>query len=304
MGGGTLRRRPRPLELDDAKDGAVEGVTSDMAMGVSSWLSEFGVRSLDKMEGFGDFSVFTGRTLRVIGSAFSDRGLRILAPQAFMIGVQSVPVLLITGLFVGMVLAVQTVEQFQAIGLEERMGSIVNLAVLRELGPVLAGIMLAGRVGGALTAELGTMRVTEQLDALRAMGTDPIRYLVVPRFVSCLLLTPVLTIYSDLLASIGGWYITVQIYGVQSYPYWKYAGQSIEWWDFATGGLKSFLFGGALGLISCYKGFTCRPGAEGVGRATTDAFVASFMAILVLDFFSSVLMQALYRGVWGFKSVF
>jgi len=275
-----------------------------MAMAVRSNLYMLGTRSLDKMEGFGQFCVFVGRTFRLISSIFSDRGLQTLAPQAFMIGVQSVPVLLITGLFVGMVLAVQTVEQFQSIGLEERMGSIVNLAVLRELGPVLASIMLAGRVGGALTAELGTMRVTEQIDALRAMGTDPIRYLVVPRFVSCLLLTPVLTAYSDLMASIGGWYITVQIYGVQSYPYWKYAGQSIEWWDFATGALKSLLFGGAIGLVSCYKGFTCRPGAEGVGRATTEAFVASFMAILVLDFFSSVLMQALYRGIWGFKSAF
>jgi phospholipid/cholesterol/gamma-HCH transport system permease protein len=267
----------------------------DMAMEASSRLSELGTRSLDKMEGFGLFSVFVGRTIRVIGSAFSHRGLQTLAPQAFMIGVQSVPVLLITGLFVGMVLAVQTVEQFQAIGLEERMGSIVNLAARSGSGP---GEYLCWRVASALTAghHAVTSRSTPQGDA------DPIRYLVV-RFSLCLLLTPVLTLQRS-----DGLHRRLvhhrPDYGVQSYPYWKYAGQSIEWWDFATGGLKSFLFGGALGLISCYKGFTCRPGAEGVGRATTEAFVASFMAILVLDFFSSVLMQALYRGIWGFKSVF
>ena len=275
-----------------------------MAMEVTTNLQYLGRRSLDKLEDFGEFSRFIGHTFRSIGLVFTRRRWQTLAPQVFSIGVQSVPVLLVTGLFVGMVLAVQTVEQFQAIGMGERMGTIVNLSVLRELGPVLAGIMLAGRVGGALAAELGTMRVTEQIDALRAMGTDPVRYLVVPRFLSCLLLTPILTLYSELTASVGGWYISVQIYGVQSYPYWKYAADSVEWWDFLSGIVKSMLFGGALGLISCYKGFTCKPGAEGVGRATTDAFVSSFIAILILDFFSSVFLQAFYRGVWGFKSTF
>lgn len=273
-----------------------------MAMELTPRLAWLGTLTLDKIAGFGEFGRFAAHTVRSIPSVFSRRGWQTLAPQFLSIGVASVPVLLVTGLFVGMVLAVQTVEQFQAIGLGERMGSIVNLSVLRELGPVLAGIMLAGRVGGALTAELGTMRVTEQIDALLAMGTDPVRYLAVPRFLSCLLLTPILTFYSDLLASVGGWYISVQIYGVQSYPYWKYAAESIEWWDFVTGVFKSLLFGGALGIIACWKGFTCKSGAEGVGRATTNSFVASFMAILVLDFFSSVLLQALYRGIWGFKS--
>ncbi len=273
-----------------------------MAMEVTPRLARLGTLSLDTIQGFGEFSVFVGQTVRSLGSVLTRRGWQTFSPQVYAIGVLSVPVLLITGMFVGMVLAVQTVEQFQAIGLGEHMGSIVSLSVLRELGPVLSGIMLAGRVGGALAAELGTMRVTEQMDALRAMGTDPIRYLAVPRFLSCLLLTPLLTFYSDVMASMGGWYISVQIYGVQSYGYWKYAADSVEWWDFLSGAVKSILFGGALGLIACYKGFTCRPGAEGVGRATTDSFVASFMAILILDFFSSVFLQALYRGIWGFKS--
>jgi len=268
-------------------------------------MTKVGGTTVSLLEGFGNFWRFVGQTFAWSGyGTLSRKQWRLLAPQIQEIGVRSVPVILITGTFVGMVLAVQTVEQFMSVGLEERMGVVVNMSVLRELGPVLAGVMLAGRVGGALTAELGTMRVTEQIDALRAMGADPIRYLAVPRFLACLILTPLLTLYCDLLAAIGGWFITVVIYNVQSYPYWKYAAQAIEWWDFLTGFVKSVLFGGAIGLISCYKGFTCRAGAEGVGRACTEAFVASFIAILVLDFFSSVLMQSLYRGIWGFKSVF
>ncbi len=275
-----------------------------MPMTVTPYLARLGVKTLDQVEGFGQFNVFFAHALRTIPSVFTRRGWQTLLPQVYAIGVASVPVLLVTGLFVGMVLAVQTVEQFQAVGLEDRMGTIINLTVLRELGPVLSAVMLAGRVGGALAAELGTMRVTEQIDALRAMGTDPVRYLVVPRFLSTLLLTPVLTLYSILLASLGGWYITVQIYGIRSYAYWKHAAEAIEWWDFMTGILKSLLFGGALGIIACYKGFTCEPGAKGVGRAATESFVASFVAILVLDFLISVFLQALYRGIFGFKSVF
>lgn len=276
-----------------------------MDMEVTPRLARLGRLTIDKIEDFGDFSVFAWETFASITrEMFTRRGWQNFAPQAYLIGVLSVPVLLVTGLFVGLVLAVQTVEQFQTIGLEERMGVVVNMSVLRELGPVLSGIMLAGRVGGALAAELGTMKVTEQIDALRAMGTSPIRHLVAPRFLSCLLLTPLLTFYSDVMAALGGWYITVQIYGVQSYAYWKYSANTIESWDFLTGFAKSVAFGGALGLIACYKGFNCKPGAEGVGRATTDSFVSSFVVILVLDFFISVFMQALYRGIYGFKSVF
>jgi len=276
-----------------------------MTTNIAQGIARIGERTIAAVEGFGRFWSFVAQTLAWLGlGAANRRNWRLLGPQLHEIGVRSVPVILVTGLFVGMVLAVQTVEQFMSVGLQERMGVVVNLSVLRELGPVLAGVMLAGRVGGALTAELGTMRVTEQIDALRAMGADPIRYLAVPRFIACLILTPLLTLYCDVLAAVGGWFITVVIYSVQSYPYWKYAAQAIEWWDFLTGFLKSILFGGAIGLVSCYKGFTCRAGAEGVGRACTEAFVTSFMAILILDFLSSVLTQSMYRGIWGFKSVF
>ncbi|MHC4294421.1 MAG: MlaE family ABC transporter permease, partial [Planctomycetota bacterium] len=139
-----------------------------------------GGRTVRSVEGFGDFCRFCGQTFAWIFEGTRRwRNLRRLFPQLYEVGTRSIPVVIITGAFVGMVLAVQTVTQFKGIGLADQMGTIINLSVLRELGPVLAGVMLAGRVGGGLTAELGTMRVTEQIDALRAMGADPIRVLVV-----------------------------------------------------------------------------------------------------------------------------
>src|SRR5262245_4417427 len=154
--------------------------------------------------------------------------------------------------------------------------------------------MLAGRIGGALTAELGTMNVTEQLDALRVMGSDPIRYLVVPRFLACVLLTPILTIYSDFLGVIGGWFISVKFLMIPNEPYWRYTAQGVETWQVAEGIFKSVFFGASIGLISCYKGFTCGSGASGVGRACTESFVTSFIAIIVLNFFFAELLKDWY----------
>jgi phospholipid/cholesterol/gamma-HCH transport system permease protein len=227
---------------------------------------------------FGDFCIFAAETFWWTGRDLGKPQLwRLLMPQLYEVGYRSLPVVLITGAFVGMVLAVQAIEQFRAVGLEERMGAVVNISVVRELGPVLAGVMLAGRVGGALTAELGTMKVTEQIDALRSMGVDPVNYLVVPRVFACILLTPVLTLYADMTGSVGGWFISVVQRGVDSGPYWEFTEMSVDTFDLMSGVLKAFFFGAALGLISCYKGFFCRPGAEGVGRACTESFVASFI---------------------------
>jgi phospholipid/cholesterol/gamma-HCH transport system permease protein len=251
---------------------------------------------------FGVFWVFTGRTISWTFRGMTDRqNWRLLMPELYEVGFRSLPVILITGAFVGMVLAVQAIEQFRAVGLEERMGAVVNLSVVRELGPVLAGIMLAGRIGGALTAELGTMNVTEQIDALRSMGVDPVRYLVVPRVLACFLLTPVLTLYADLTGSLGGWFVSVVQNGVDSGPYWEYTRQAVDNFDLFSGVLKSFFFGAALGLISCFRGFYCRPGAEGVGQACTEAFVASFIAILVLDYVLAVFLQTITIGLWGLR---
>jgi phospholipid/cholesterol/gamma-HCH transport system permease protein len=164
--------------------------------------------------------------------------------------------------------------------------------------------MLAGRIGGALTAELGTMNVTEQLDALRVMGADPIRVLVVPRFLACVMLTPILTIYSDLLGVIGGWLIAVKFLHVPNGPYWHYSALSVDNWQVLQGIFVSIFFGAAIGLISCYKGFTCGAGASGVGRACTESFVTSFIAIIVLNFFFAQLLKEWYLALYGVRTVF
>jgi phospholipid/cholesterol/gamma-HCH transport system permease protein len=266
------------------------------------WLGDVAYSAVDH---FGRFCVFVGQVLAQLLRTpwWQWRFRRLLGPQFFEVGTHSVPVVMITGCFVGMVLAVQAYEQFAAAGMVARLGAIVNISVVKELGPVLAGMILAGRVGGALTAELGTMRVTEQIDAVRAMGASPIRFLVCPRFLACLLLIPFLTIYTDAMGVLGGWFMAGGIYGVEESAYWSYSVSFVTKWDIATGLIKSVFFGGAISLIGCYKGFHCRSGAAGVGRATTEAFVASFVVILVLDFFLAVLLQAIGLRIWGFQSL-
>ena len=192
-------------------------------------------------------------------------------------------VVAITGAFIGMILALEGYDQFAALGQEQQMVGVINAAVTKQIGPVLAAVMLAGRVGGSLAAELGSMRVTEQLDAMRAMAADPIRTLVVPRVVACVLMTPLLTIYSDVVGSLGAWAIVTGYFGVTNADYWHYTAQFVSSWDPMTGVLKSIAFGLAIALISCYKGFTCSGGASGVGRASTESFVASFLAIIVIN---------------------
>lgn len=268
------------------------------------WVANLGRGGVEQLTAFGEFWRFAGRMLGWVPAGISRwRNLRLLMPQFNEIGTRSVPVIMITGTFVGLVLAVQAMDQLANVGLQDRMGVLVNLSVIRELGPVLAGVMLAGRVGGALTAELGTMNVTEQIDALRAMGADPIRYLVVPRFLACLLLTPLLTLYCDLMGGISGWVITTQVFNVPSEPYLYYSAEAIGKYDLFCGIVKSLAFGGAIGLISCYKGFTCRYGAEGVARACTEGFVIGFIVILVLDFFLGLGLKTLYDVLFGFRSL-
>jgi phospholipid/cholesterol/gamma-HCH transport system permease protein len=254
---------------------------------------------------FGRFCDFSGKTFGwLFRSGFRWKSLRLLIPQMFEVGVKSVPVVGVTGAFIGMVMAIESYNSFKQLGQEARLGSVINLSVVKQIGPVLAAMMLAGRVGGALTAELGTMNVTEQLDAMRVMGADPIRYLVVPRFLACVLLTPILTIYSDLLGVLGGYIISVHYLGIPSTPYWYNSAMAIETWQIMEGIGKSVFFGAAIGLVACYKGFNSGAGASGVGKACTESFVASFIAIIVLNFFAARLLQSIYVGLYGSKGVF
>ena len=263
--------------------------------------AQVGSRVAECVSDLGGFATFTAQTFRWVFTDFTRWSL--LKPQLFEVGVRSTPVVLFTGAFVGMVLALQSWYQFNAMGRGSWSGAVINLSVIKELGPVLAGVMIAGRVGGALAAGLGTMKVTEQIDALRSLGADPIRYLVVPRFLACFLLIPFLTIYCDFVGILGG-YVVTYTYGVDTYEYWMFSADAIENFDILTGIIKSASFGAAIALISCYKGFQSRKGAEGVGRAATESFVVSFMAILVLDFFIVKLLQSTYEVLWGRTSIF
>jgi len=267
-------------------------------------LATIGSKAIQDFNDVGQFGRFVWQTmaacLRCIGSRLT---YPLIWAQMHSIGVRSVPVIMITGAFVGMTLAVQAYDQLAGMGLEERLGVLINISVVKELGPVLAAVMLAGRVGGALTAELGTMNVTEQIDAVRSMGTDPIRYLVVPRVMACLLLTPFLIIYADLMGILGGYFIGVVHLGINSWAYWSFSASGVELWDICVGVVKGLFFGGAIAVISCYKGFTCKEGAHGVGQACTEAFVASFMSILALDFVLVVIFRSIYDTFWPFKSL-
>ncbi|HMP17169.1 MAG TPA: ABC transporter permease [Gemmatales bacterium] len=217
----------------------------------------------------------------------------------FQIGVKSVPVVGITGLFIGMVLAVQSYGEFLRFPtMKGWMGAAINRSVICELGPVLAATMLAGRVGSAIAAELGTMRVTEQIDALTCLGVNPIQHLVVPRLLACVLLIPLLPILADFMGVIGGAFISTQHYGIDAHQYWSMSQKNIKLWDILVGLFKSCVFGATIAIISCHNGFNSTGGAEGVGKSATVAFVRSFVAILVLDFFLAMFFNTLYRQLW------
>ncbi len=211
----------------------------------------------------------------------------------YQIGVLSLPVMVVTGTFIGMVLAVQSYAQFHKMGLETSLGAMINWSLVRELGPVLAATMLAGRVGSSMAAELGTMRVTEQIDALDSMGANPIHYLVVPRFLGCLVLIPALTIIADFMGIVGGCFYSVCFLGINAFHYMDNSVRFVGPVDLFSGIFKSLFFGAAIALIGCHRGFHCDPGAEGVGRAATTAFVRAFVVILLLDLLLNISLEGI-----------
>lgn len=244
----------------------------------------------------GDLTLFGLRMLGWILPGWP-RG-NVLWPVMYQIGVLSIPVILVTGGFIGMVLAVQAYEQFALMHMENQLGTVVNVTLLKELGPVLAAVMLAGRVGSSMAAQLGTMRVTEQIDALTALGANPVAYLVVPRFLACFLLIPMLTLFADGIGVLSGWWFSTQVLGVESFYYWYHSKNFVGAYDLISGILKSVFFGAAISLIACHRGFHSRAGAEGVGQAATEAFVYSFIAILTIDFLLGFFFMELYYVLW------
>ncbi len=280
----SVSREPRPRGL------------AKFLAAVADWITDLGQVAIDWVSGLGDISVFIFRTFYWLTTHLPKR--ETVLPNFYQIGVMSLPVVALTGTFIGMVLAVQSYAQFRMLGLETRLGAVINMSLVRELGPVLAATMLAGRVGSAMAAELGTMRVTEQIDALASMGANPIHYLVVPRFLACLVLIPALTIMADFMGVAGGVYYSVFILKIDWYHYWANSQQYVTVFDLFSGVFKSLWFGAAIALIGCHKGFHCDPGAEGVGRAATAAFVQSFVIILVLDLFLGISLDSLYTMLY------
>ena len=263
---------------------------------LADWITHIGALVVGGVTELGSFSLFCLRTMGWL--VFRLPKWETMTPNFYQIGVLSLPVVALTGTFVGMVLAVQSYTQFRMLNIETRLGAVINMALVRELGPVLAATMLAGRVGGAMAAQLGTMRITEQIDALAVLGTNPIHYLVVPRFWACLVLIPMLTLMADFMGIVGGAFYSIYLLGIDFHHYMQNSRDFVGLFDLFAGVLKSCFFGAAIALIACHRGFHCDPGAEGVGRAATSAFVASFVTILLLDLILGILLDAIYMTLW------
>jgi len=219
---------------------------------------------------------------------------RLVVQQMLRIGYFSLPVVGLTAFFTGGALALQIFIGGNRYGAEAFVPQIVVLGITRELGPVMAGLMVAGRVSAAIAAEIGTMRVTEQIDALESMGANPIYYLVVPRFLGCLVLIPTLTIMADFMGVLGGYLYSHLLLGIDYHHYWTNSREYVDGFDLAMGIFKSFFFGAAIAIVSCHRGFHCDAGAEGVGRAATNAFVQSFVMILLLDLFLGIFLDEIH----------
>jgi phospholipid/cholesterol/gamma-HCH transport system permease protein len=240
----------------------------------------------------GQMALLVGESARALSRrtlSFKD-----LLYQLYQIGVMSQSVVLITGAFTGMVLAAQTYLQFHKVRMDTATMAVVSVSMLSQLGPVLTGLMVAGRVGASIAAELGTMKVTEQIDALRTLATHPVDYLVLPRIVAGTIALPLLTAEAMALGIAAGFYVTTVLMNVDPTYTWanmlKYTVPNHMW-----GGLtKAVFFGAAISLISCFKGLNCGEGAEGVGRATTQAVVISSITILISNFFLTLLVGRLF----------
>ena len=213
--------------------------------------------------------------------------------QIYFIGIKSQSVVLVTGAFTGMVLAAQTYFQFHKVKMDTATLAVVSVSMCSELGPVLTALMVAGRVGAAIAAEIGTMRVTEQIDALRTLATHPVDYLVVPRLIASNIELPLLTIESMCVGIAASYFVGVYLLGIEpTYAWWnmlKYSHDS----DVLIGLVKSVFYGGIIALIGCYKGLSCGVGAQGVGRATTEAVVYSSITILICNFFLTMVLEQL-----------
>jgi phospholipid/cholesterol/gamma-HCH transport system permease protein len=240
-----------------------------------------GHRCVDAIRYAGGLSILTGQTLFWI--PMPPIRFRQTIEQMSKIGVDSLPIVSMISLFTGMVLALQSAYQLQRFTAEMYIASLVAFSIMRELGPVLTALIVAGRVGASITAELGTMKVTEQIDALETLATNPVKYLVVPRFLALIVMVPLLTIYADMIGILGGYVIGVYKLNISHAMYMKNTWDPLKYKDMYTGLIKSFFFAIIVCIVACYEGMTTEGGAEGVGRSTTASVVVSFILIIASD---------------------
>lgn len=249
-------------------------------------LERIGRFTLHIFEEVGVVSVLFGQTLKQLPRIQRKLTIRQMAH----LGVDSLPIVSLTLLFAGMVMTLQIVDILMRYGAQSTLGGIMSVAMGRELGPILTGVVVAGRVGAAMTAELGTMKVTEQIDALRCMATNPVAYLVVPRFVSCVIMVPLLTFYGYLIGTGGGYAVAIYSAGLTHFTYMHSIEFFTEVSDVLFGLIKAMVFGGIISLVACYEGMHAKSGAEGVGQATTKSVVTSIIFIFITNYILSVIL--------------
>ncbi len=242
------------------------------------------------------FGLFIQTLYWIFIAPFKKRAFRPrhLFDQMVKVGVGSVPIVFLVSIFMGMVLAMQTAYQLKKLGALMYVGSLVAVSVTREIGPLLTAIVVAGRVGAAMAAELGTMKVSEEVDALETMGLNPVQFLIAPRLLAIFIMLPCLTIFADLMGMVGGYIIGVFNLGIRSDLYIHKTIDALALKDIYTGLIKSFFFAGIIGMIGCYEGFIVKGGAEGVGKATTISVVNSIILVIAADCFFTALFYFVF----------
>ena len=233
----------------------------------------------------GTFTLFVQTLVAITVPPFRPRQI---FEQMVRIGVESLPIATLTSFFIGVVIAFQSAYQMRQVSAEMYIPSLVAISICREIGPVITGLVVAGRVGAAIAAELGTMKVTEQIDALESLATQPVKYLVAPRFLALFTMLPLLTVYADFIGILGGYTVSVYKLGLPSSLYIKMTFLPLELKDIFTGLFKTLIFAAIISIIACFEGMRVTGGAEGVGKATTRAVVTSFILIIMADAFFTV----------------
>ncbi|MBU1027072.1 MAG: ABC transporter permease [Candidatus Margulisbacteria bacterium] len=250
-------------------------------------IEPIGHKTISILEELGRITLLTRQVVRDI---FLGRfNYNLTFEQMVKIGYESLPLALVTASFIGMVFALQIAGEFVKFGAGKFAGGVMSIGMARELGPAVTGIVVAARVAAAIAAELGTMKVKEQIDAMSALGVSPVRYLIVPRFIAAAAMLPVLTVLADVVGFAGGYFIATSVSDINSVQYLATAQQLMGVWDLLGGLIKTFVFGMIIALIACYKGLSARGGAKGVGEATTSAVVTSLITLFIVNYFLTTL---------------